>query len=104
VPAATSIALLINPTSPAYSVAATEAAQSAARVLGIRLLVLNASTASGIEAAFATLVEERAGLLLVTGEVTGDSFFVARRNQLVALAASHAVPTLYHRREFTAAG
>ena len=58
VPAATSIALLINPTSPAYSEAATESAQSAARVLGVRLLVLNASTESGIEAAFATLVRE----------------------------------------------
>jgi putative ABC transport system substrate-binding protein len=100
VPAARSIALLTNPTSPAYSEAATESAQSAARALGARLLVLNASTASGIEAAFATLVDERAGSLLVTG----DSFLLAQRNQLVALAARHAVPTLYHRREFTAAG
>jgi putative ABC transport system substrate-binding protein len=100
VPAATLIALLTNPTSPAYSEAATESAQSAAGALGARLLVLNASTASGIEAAFATLVDERAGSLLVTG----DSFLLAQRNQLVALAARHAVPTLYHRREFTAAG
>ena len=44
VPAATSIALLINPTSPAYSEAATESAQSAARILRVRLLALNAST------------------------------------------------------------
>jgi ABC-type uncharacterized transport system substrate-binding protein len=99
-PAATSIALLINPTSPAYSEAATGSAQSAARVLGVRLLILNASTESGIEAAFVTLVEERAGSLLVSG----DSFLVAQRSQLVALAARHAVPALYHRREFTAAG
>jgi putative ABC transport system substrate-binding protein len=99
-PAATSIAMLINPTSPAYSEAATESAQSAARVLGVRLLVLNASTPSGIAAAFVTLVEERVGLLLVSG----DSFLVAQRDQIVALAARHAVPTLYHRREFTAAG
>jgi putative ABC transport system substrate-binding protein len=100
VPAATSIALLINPTSPAYSEAATESAQSAARILGVRLLVLNASTESGIEAAFVTLVEKRAGSLLVTG----DSFLVSQRDQIVALAARHAVPTLYHRREFTAIG
>jgi ABC-type uncharacterized transport system substrate-binding protein len=100
IPAATSIALLINPTSPAYSEAATETAQSAARVLGMRLLVLNASTPSGIEAAFVTLTEERVRLLLVSG----DSFLVAQRDQLVALAARHAVPALYHRREFTAIG
>jgi putative tryptophan/tyrosine transport system substrate-binding protein len=64
------------------------------------LLVLNASTQSGIEAAFVTLAVEQARLLLVSG----DSFLVALREQLVALAARHAVPTLYHRREFTAIG
>jgi len=100
VPAATSIALLINPTSPAYSEAETESAHSAARILGVRLQVLNASTESGIEAAFVTLVKERAGALLVSG----DSFLVSRRDQLVTLAARHAVPALYHRREFTATG
>jgi putative ABC transport system substrate-binding protein len=100
VPSATSIALLINPTSPAYSAAATESAQDAARVLGVRLLILNASTPSGIEAAFVSLAEERTRLLLVSG----DSFLVAQRDQIVALAARHAVPTLYHRREFAAAG
>ena len=66
----------------------------------MRLLVLNASTQSGIEAAFVTLAEERAHVLLVSG----DSFLVAQREQLVALAARHAVPTLYARREFTAVG
>jgi putative ABC transport system substrate-binding protein len=99
-PSAKSIALLINPTSPAYSEAATASAQGAAGVLGMRLLVLNASTQSGIEAAFVTLAEKRARLLLVSG----DSFLVAQREQLVALAARHAVPTLYHRREFTVVG
>src|SRR5262249_10863675 len=96
-PADTSIAMLINPTSPAYSEAATESARSAARVLGVRLLVLNASTPSGIEAVFRTLVAKRVKLLLVSG----DSFLVAQRNQLVELAARYAVPALYHRREFT---
>ena len=100
VPVATSIALLINPTSPAYSEAATEAAQSAAQILGVRLLVLNASTESAIEAAFITLLKERAGSLLVSG----DSFLVSKRDQIVALAARHAVPALYHRREFTTIG
>ncbi len=100
VPAATSIALLINPASPAYNEAETESAHSAAQILGVRLQVLNASTESGIEAAFVALVEERAGALLVSG----DSFLVSRRDQLVTLAARHAVPALYHRREFTAIG
>jgi len=100
VPAATSIGLLINPSSPAYSEAATESAQSAARTLGVRLLILNASTESTIDAAFVTLVAERAGTLLVSG----DSFLVSKRNQIVALAARHRVPALYHRREFTAIG
>ena len=100
VPSATSIGLLVNPTSPAYSEAATASAERAAQALGARLLVLNASTQSGIDAAFATLTEERARVLLVSG----DSFLVAQREQLVALAARHAVPTLYHRREFTTIG
>ena len=100
VPSATTIGLLVNPTSPAYSEAATASAESAARVLGIRLLILNASTPSGIDAAFVTLANERARLLLVSG----DSFLVAQREQLVVLAAQHAVPTLYHRREFTTIG
>ena len=100
VPSAMSIGLLVNPTSAAYSEAATTSAESAARALGVRLLVLNASSQSGIDAAFATLTRERARLLLVSG----DLFLVAQREQLVALAARHAVPTLYHRREFTSIG
>ena len=99
-PSATTTAFLINPTSTAYSEAATESAQGAARVLGVRLLVLNASTPSDIETAFVTLAKERVRLLLVSG----DSFLVAQRDQLVGLAAQHVVPTLYHRREFTAVG
>jgi putative ABC transport system substrate-binding protein len=51
----------------------------------IRSLVLNASTESSIEAAFVTLVEDRAGSLLVSG----DSFLVSKRDQIVALAARH---------------
>jgi putative ABC transport system substrate-binding protein len=99
-PTATSIGLLINPTSSAYSEAATESAQSAARLLGVHLLVLNASTESTIEAAFVALGGQRAAALLVSG----DSFLVSKRDQIVALAARHAVPALYHRREFTTLG
>src|SRR5262245_46077376 len=90
VPIAKLFAVLINPTSPAYSDAAMESALNTARVLGINLLPLNASTPGSIEAAFATLKKESVGALLVTG----DSFLVAQRAQLAALAAKNAVPTL----------
>src|SRR5262249_47938699 len=74
--------------------------QVAARALGVRLLVLNASTQSDIDAAFATVVRERAGALLLST----DSFFTAHRDQIIALAVRHAVPTIEQFREFTAAG
>jgi putative ABC transport system substrate-binding protein len=64
------------------------------------MVVLNASNQSEIDAAFSTLVKEGAGLLLVSG----DSVLVSLRNEIVALAARHAVPALYHRREFTLGG
>src|SRR5262249_38282451 len=100
VPAATSIGLLINPTSPAYSEAATESAQNAARTLGVRLLILNASTDSTIETAFVTLVAERAGPLLVRGV----SFLVSKRNKIVARAGRPRCPALSPRRDFTDIG
>jgi putative tryptophan/tyrosine transport system substrate-binding protein len=99
-PASTPIAMLVNQTNPAYSEEATESARTAARALGVNLVVLNASNQSEIDAAFSTLVEEGAGLLLVSG----DSVLVSLRNEIVALAARHAVPALYHRREFTLGG
>jgi putative tryptophan/tyrosine transport system substrate-binding protein len=74
--------------------------QAAARVRGVHLLVLNASSASEIEAAFATLTEQRAGGLLVSG----DSYFIARRDQLLALSAGYGVPTIYVYHQFSAVG
>ena len=67
-------------------------AQEAARTLGRQLLVLNASTPSEIDAAFATLRQQRAGALLVGG----DPFFTSRRQQIVALAARDAIPDDVH--------
>jgi putative ABC transport system substrate-binding protein len=99
-PTAKTIGLLVNQTNPAYSAEATEWARSAAGALGVRLLVLSASSQIEIEAAFSTLMQERAGTLLVSG----DSVLVSLRNEIVALAARHAVPALYHRREFALAG
>jgi putative ABC transport system substrate-binding protein len=99
-PAAMSIALLIDPTDPVLSEVETKAVQIAARVLGVHLLVLKASSQSPIEAAFATLVQQRAGALLVGP----NAFLITAADQIVALAARYAVPTIYTLREFVVAG
>jgi putative tryptophan/tyrosine transport system substrate-binding protein len=100
VPGATSFAYLVNPTNAVFAEAETGELQTAARILAARLLILNASGPSEFEAAFATLVRERAG-----GFLTGtDGLFFTRSDQLVALAARHRVPAIYLRREATAAG
>jgi putative ABC transport system substrate-binding protein len=99
VPSADVIAFLTNPVSPIGG-AETRETQAVARGLGRTLIVLNASTEGEIEAAFATLPQQRVGALVVTG----DPFFVSRRDKIVALTARYAVPTIYTQREFVAAG
>jgi putative ABC transport system substrate-binding protein len=91
VPAATTIGVLVNPNNLTVE-AQKRGSQIAARNLGVHLLVLNASSQSEIDAAFTTLVEQRVGALLVTGE---PFFNGAARDQLITLAALHAVPTVY---------
>ena len=93
------MALLVNPNYPSAGSEIRET-QAAARALGHNLIVLNASTEGEIDAAFAKLAEQRVGGLMVTG----DPFFVSRRNKLVALAAQRQVPTIYVQREFAVAG
>jgi putative tryptophan/tyrosine transport system substrate-binding protein len=100
VPAASSIALLTNPTNKLNAEDETTEAEKGARVHGVRLVVLCASSLSDLDMAFATLVKERAGGLLVSS----DPFFVAKRDEVVALAARHTVPAIFHRREFAVAG
>jgi putative ABC transport system substrate-binding protein len=99
-PTATSIALLINPTSPAISDAQSRDLQMAAGKLGLQLHVLHASTEREIETAFATLVQAQASGLVIGPDV----FFSASSEQLAALALRHAVPMIYQYREFAAAG
>ena len=99
VPNATVIALFANPKLP-ESVPMIGDAQEAARTLGRQLLVLNASTPSEINMAFATLRQRRAGALLVSG----DPFFTSRRQQIVALAARDTIPDMYSNREFVEEG
>ena len=99
VPNAAVIALLANPTLPEFARAQSDA-QEAAVMLGRQLLVLNASTPSEIDTAFATMRQRRVGALLVGG----DPFFAGRRQQIVALAARDAIPAMYPIREFVAEG
>jgi putative tryptophan/tyrosine transport system substrate-binding protein len=99
VPSAAVIAMLVNPTNQNAEPDA-KLVEDAARVLGVRLLVLKASDRSGIDGAFAALSQERIGALLVGS----DSFFPTASDHIVALAARHRMPALYDRREFAAAG
>jgi putative ABC transport system substrate-binding protein len=74
--------------------------QVAARALGLKLNVLNASSEHGFDTAVASVVQLGAGALVVAS----DPFFISRRDQLVTLVAHHAVPAIYQFREFAAAG
>jgi putative ABC transport system substrate-binding protein len=74
--------------------------QEAARAIGVQIHVLNAATDRELDAVFETVSQQHIPALAVTA----DPFFDTRRDKLVALAARHAVPTIYHFREFTAAG
>ena len=94
------IAVLVNPTNPVYTAAHVNALEAASRVLGVRLLILNATSQGDVEAAFARLVGEKAGALIITG----DTFFTTHQRQIADLAASYAVPAIEQTREFAAAG
>jgi putative ABC transport system substrate-binding protein len=99
VPRATMIAMLANPTSP-YFEPETRDVLAAARARGLQVHVLKANTERDIDAAFATLVQQRVDALLVSG----DPFFDSQRGKLVALAAQRAIPTMYQWREFPLLG
>jgi putative ABC transport system substrate-binding protein len=98
-PAEALLAVLMNPINP-DSGADREALQQAARTINQRILLLNTSTESELTAAFETLVQQQAKALLVGNDV----FFNSRRDQIVALAARYAVPTIYFQREAVKAG
>jgi len=100
VPAATTMALLVNPTSLALSERTTRDLQTAARALGLKIHVLHASTEREIDSAFATFAQLRAGGLVIGP----DAFFTSRAEELAALALRHRVPAIYQFREFVEAG
>ncbi len=99
VPGAARIAVLVNPGNIAIETTLRDV-QSAARVMGLQIQVLNASTSREIDAAFATFVRQRPDAVFVSLDV----FFISRRAQLVNLASRHALPATYPLREFAEVG
>jgi len=98
-PNARAITMLMNPTYPPTP-AEVRDAQDAARTLGLLIKVVYAGSVDEIDAAFVTLERERPDALFVGG----DPFLLSRRDQLVTLAASLALPTIYPQREYVDAG
>jgi putative tryptophan/tyrosine transport system substrate-binding protein len=100
VPTATIIVALVNPTNPVVAETETKDLQTAARTLGVKLHVLHASSEHEIDAAFATLVQLRAGALVIGP----DALFNSRSEQLAVLTLRHRVPAIYQFREFVSTG
>ena len=99
VPAATRVAVLVNPTGPDAETMLRDV-EPAARAIGLQIRVLNAGTSGEINEAFANFVRERPDALFVGS----DPFFNSRRVQLTQLAARHAVPATYAGRDYAVAG
>jgi len=91
--------LLVNPTS-VNAETQLAAAAVARQVLGLQIVVQNASTDRDLEPSFATFAQQQTGALVVAS----DPYFYGRREQLVALAARHALPAIYYDREYVADG
>ena len=98
VPATNLFAMLVNPTNPAEAKQRDE--QAAASAIGQRILVLTATEERDIETAFATLVSQHAGALIINA----DSFFTAHRDKIIGLAAHYKIPAIYPWREYAEAG
>ena len=98
-PDAATVAVLVNPNYPDAEIQLREV-EEAARTLGVQLLVLKASSDGDFDTVFTTLIQRQAGVLLVAS----DPFLFSRREQLIALAARHAVPAIYQFRESAVSG
>jgi len=99
VPQAAAMAFLMNPNNPNGSIE-LKAAQAAATSLGRQILVFSVSSESELDAAFASMVQQRVGTLLGAS----DPFLFNRRDQIVSLAARHRIPAIYYLRDFARAG
>jgi putative ABC transport system substrate-binding protein len=100
VPAATRVAVLVNPAAAANAEITVRDVKTAARAMGLQIQIYNASTSREIDTAFTTFVRERPDALFVGG----DAFFTSRRVQLATLAARHALPATYSVRDIAKAG
>jgi putative ABC transport system substrate-binding protein len=98
-PQPTTIAVLVNPTNPVTE-GDIKDMENAARSVGQQIFVVRASNEKEIDVAFATVVRERAGALLVNV----DAYFLSRRHQLVALAARYRIPASYNNSQYVVAG
>jgi putative ABC transport system substrate-binding protein len=93
------VAVLVNPISPAAESDMRDV-EAAARAIGQKIRILKVNSSRDIESAFAALVEQRAGAVLL---VSGNVFSVGR-DLLIKLAAQHAVPAIYASRDYVASG
>jgi putative ABC transport system substrate-binding protein len=102
IPEARAMALLVNPDNPLGAAGPVMAGKmrDAARAKGIKLRIMNAASEREIDAAFAALAEAKIDALMIDT----DLFFFGQRQQIAALAARYAIPTIYYRREFVIAG
>jgi putative ABC transport system substrate-binding protein len=101
VPKAAVIAVMANPSVPSpASTAATKEIESVARALGQQIIILNVSSKVELDPAFAIMVQQRAGALLVMA----DAALNALRSEIIVLAARHAIPAIYEWREFAVIG
>jgi putative ABC transport system substrate-binding protein len=100
VPAATRVAVLVNPDNATIAEANLRGAELAARAMGLQIQVLNANSSREIDAAFATFVRDRFDALFVSS----SPFLTARRVQLAQLAARHAIPAIYAGRQYPEVG
>lgn len=100
VPTAVRIAALVNPRNASVAEATVREVQNAGPSMGLQIQIINASTIGEIDAAFATLVRERADALFVDG----DALFLSRRQQFVTLTARDRIPAAYSQRDYVEAG
>ena len=99
-PKSVRVAVLVNPANVTSAEFTLRYIPEAARAIGLQSLILNASTSDQIDAAFATLVSERADALFIAA----DAFFISRRAQFATLTARDRIPAAYASREYVAAG
>src|SRR5262245_16259129 len=100
VPAATRVAVLVNPADATAMETTLRDLEPAVRTIGLKIQVLKASTSQGIHATFAAMVRERSDALFLSS----DPFFTSRRVQLAMLSARHAIPLASQAREIAEAG